>query len=125
MSTIPFRRNLLSAFKRRVVGKIVLGTFALALSASGASAQFLDTYEAATNLGTILAAESFCGFQYQHSAITGWIDQNIRPDDMSFPDLLSVVTDGAVYELQNMGQSQRVAHCHSVERIARHYGFID
>lgn len=105
--------------------KIMFTATILAATSVGASAQSMDSMSAASNLGSILAAESFCGLRYDQTAITNWIDQNTRPDDMSFASMLSMMTDGATYELQSMGQSQRTAHCHSVERTARHYGFID
>lgn len=95
------------------------------LLATVVNAQSLDSMNAAMSLGSVLAAESFCGLSYDQAAISAWIDANTNPSDMGFASSLSLMTDGAAYELQSMSESSRTAHCRSIERTARHYGFID
>jgi len=92
---------------------------------SMSAAQSMSSMTAAVNLGSVLAAESFCGLTYDQDAISAWIDTNTDPGDMGFASSLSMMTDGASYELQGMSDSSRTAHCRSIERTARHYGFID
>lgn len=103
-----------------------LGAVALlSIAPSLAMTQSMASMTAAMNLGSVLAAESFCGLTYDQDAISDWIDANTDPGDMGFASSLSLMTDGAGYELQGMTDSSRTAHCRSIERTARHYGFID
>lgn len=97
----------------------------ISVAPSLATAQSMASMNAAMNLGSVLAAENFCGLSYDQNAISAWIDTNTDPGDMSFASTLSMMTDGAGFELQSMSESSRTAHCRSIERTARHYGFID
>ena len=90
-----------------------------------AFAQSMDSMQKATNLGTILAAEIFCGFSYNQEAIGTWIDENTDPSDMGFSGMLKMMTAGAAFTLADMSESSKTAHCRSVERTARHFGFIE
>ena len=96
-----------------------LCTFPLSLSA-----QSLDSVRIATNLGTLLAAEEFCGLSYDQEAIGNWIDENTDPADMGFSSTLNMMTGGSAFELEDMSESSKTAHCRSIERTARHFGFI-
>ncbi|WP_420023736.1 hypothetical protein ACN9JG_06145 [Cereibacter azotoformans] len=80
--------------------------------------------EIATSLGSILAAESFCGLSYDEAAVAAYIDNHVPADDMSFTSTLSVMVAGAEYSQQELSPSTKAAHCRSVERTARHYGFV-
>ena len=84
-----------------------------------------DNLEKAQNLGSILAAESMCGFTYKKRAISRWIDENTDPSDMGFASTLQLMTDGASFNQNGMSESSRTAHCRSVERSARHFEFIE
>ena len=97
----------------------------VALVPAFAASQSLDSLEQARNLGSVLAAEEFCGLAYDQDAIGGWIDENTDPSDMGFASTLRLMTDGAAYDLRDMSDSSRTAHCRAIERTARHYGFVE
>jgi len=85
----------------------------------------MDSMWMANELGTILASEEYCGLTFSQDAIAEWIDQNIDPSDMGFSGTLQMMTEGARYNLGGMGASRKTAHCRSIERSARHYGFVE
>lgn len=95
-----------------------------ALLATPAAAQNLRSMQIANDLGSILGAERACRLVYDQAAIERWIDQNVDASDMSFPSTLSLMTQGAEFQLRSMQGSALAAHCRSVERTARHFGFI-
>lgn len=98
------------------------------LISGAATAQGFGQFEnmqKAQELGSILAAEEYCGLSYDQNAIASWIDQNVDPGDMGFAGTLEMMTQGAQFDLSSKSASSKTAHCHSVERTARHYGFID
>lgn len=88
-------------------------------------AQSLQSMEAASNLGSILAAEKKCDLAYDQDAIGKWIEENTDPSDMGFASSLNMMTQGAEYSLQGMSESATTAHCRSIKRTAKHYGFIE
>lgn len=88
-------------------------------------AQSMDSMKIANDLGTILAAEKFCGFTYNQDAIGNWIDENTDPSDMGFSSSLNMMTEGSAFMQNDMSESSKTAHCRSVERAARHFGFIE
>ena len=88
-------------------------------------AQSLDSIRIATDLGTMLAAEEFCDLSYRQEAIRGWIDENTDPADMGVSSTLRMMTDGSAFMLGEMSESGKTAHCRSIERTARHLGFIE
>jgi len=104
------------------VTAVVLGVMGFPFSAS---AQSVDSMDAAINLGSVLAAEIRCGLSYNQAAISQWIDDNTNPNDMGFASNLAMMTDGAAFQIQSMTQSSITAHCRSIERTARYYGFIE
>lgn len=106
-----------------LVRRILLITLAAA-APNAAAAQSMDTLQLANDLGTILGSEEPCGFSYDQSAISAWIDQKTDPADMSFTSMLSAMTGGAAYGFADMSASAKTAHCRSVERNAKHYGFM-
>jgi hypothetical protein len=77
----------------------------------------------ATNLGTVLAAEEFCGMKYDGNAIAAFIEKNVAANDMSFPSTLKMMVDGSKFNLSGMSTSEKVAHCSQIKRIAQSYGF--
>lgn len=76
------------------------------------------------NLGAVLAAEKFCGFQYDQTAIQDFIDKNVDADNLGFPSELSAMTSGSKYNQESMSESEKTAHCHQISRIAKSYRFI-
>lgn len=90
-----------------------------------AQAQNFDSMQKATELGTILAAEELCGLSFNQDAVADWIDENTDPSDMSFPGTLQMMVDGSTFQNSSMSGSALTAHCRSVERTARHFGFIE
>ncbi len=101
--------------------------FILAMAAAPAlaSAQSMDSMQKAQELGTLLAAEKFCGLSYNQAAISKWIDENTDPSDMSFSGTLTMMIEGSSVMQGDMSESSKTAHCRSVERTAHHYGFIE
>ena len=99
---------------------IVAAIFCLPIAAS---AQGFSTIEAATNLGTVIGSEAFCGLTYDHDAIAQWVDENVSADDMSFASTLNMMTMGQEYQNAAMSDSAKAAHCRSIVRVAQSYGF--
>lgn len=97
----------------------------LAMLPSIASAQSIETIDKATNLGTMLAAEKVCGLSYDQTAISQWIDDNVASDAMDFSGTLSSMIVFAKYQLSELSPSERTAHCRSIIRTAKHYGFVE
>jgi len=98
--------------------------FAIAVSATPAISQSFESMQLAMNLGTVLGSEEACGLQYDQSAISAWIDQNVEPSDMEFASSLNMMTGGTRYAIEDMSQSALTAHCRTIERTARHFGFV-
>ncbi len=90
-----------------------------------AQAQSMETIRLADDLGTILGSEKVCNLTYNQDAIAFWIDTKVPPEDMTFASTLSMMTEGTAFRLQDISESTRTAHCRSVERTAKHYGFIE
>ncbi len=88
------------------------------------AAQSMASMQKAQDLGTLLAAEDFCGLTYDQDAVGRWIDENTDPADMGFSGTLTMMTEGSAFMLGDMSASGKTAHCRSIERTARHYGFI-
>lgn len=78
----------------------------------------------ATNLGTVLASEEFCGLSYDQPAIESFIAEKVDADDLSFPSTLSMMTEGSEYQLKDLSKSSKTAHCAQISRLAKTYGFI-
>ncbi|MCC1491557.1 hypothetical protein [Cognatishimia sp. F0-27] len=104
-----------------------LTAFILVLShvPSFTAAQSFDSMQKAQELGSLLASEEFCQLHYNQDAIEVWIDGNTDGSDMGFPSKLRMMTDGASFDLQSMSESSKTAHCRSIERTARHFGFVE
>lgn len=104
--------------------KLILG-LSLLFATPAAQAQNFESMQKATELGTILAAEQLCGLSFNQDAVADWIDQNTDPSDMGFPGTLQMMVDGSTFQNSGMSGSALTAHCRSVERTSRHFGFID
>lgn len=99
--------------------------FVLLLAPAVATAQSMDSMQKAQQLGTVLAAEDFCQLSYDQDAIGQWIDENTDPADMGFSGSLTMMTEGSTFMQADMSESSKTAHCRSIERTARHFGFIE
>ena len=116
----------LSAILARPTTRTLLpGLLVTSLTPSAVSSQGLETIQRAQELGTVLAAEQFCGLAYDQVAVGAWIDANVDPTDMQFAPMLQAMTGGASYILDNMTESQKTAHCRAVSQSARSAGFIE
>ncbi|WP_236764482.1 signal recognition particle [Agrobacterium tumefaciens] len=78
----------------------------------------------AVQLGTVLAAEDFCGLTYDHKMIEAYIEKNVPADDMGFPSFLELMTSGRKSKQKKMTPSAKAAHCAQISRVAKANGFI-
>lgn len=98
----------------------------LALTVAPAAAQSdLETMTLASNLGTVLGSEQFCGLTYDQGAIGRFIDERAPAGDMGFASFLQMSTSTQSFSNNEMSESARTAHCRAVANTARHYGFIE
>ena len=104
---------------------VFLAGVVLLLPVSTASAQSMGSMQKATELGSILASEEFCGLSYNQDAIGSWIDEHTDPSNMGFTSTLNMMTEGSKFQMKGMSESSKTAHCRSVARTARHFGFIE
>ncbi|MBU2533339.1 MAG: signal recognition particle [Alphaproteobacteria bacterium] len=95
------------------------------LLASSAAAQSMNSSQVAIDLGTVLASEDACGLTYDQAAITGYIEDKVEADDMSFPSTLQMMTESTRYDIEDMSTSSLTAHCAQIRRIAKSYNFVD
>jgi hypothetical protein len=83
-------------------------------------------YDLANELGLVIAAEEVCSLQYKQAAIEKFIAENVRADDLSFPDILeTAITLDKNTTIPNLGGSQKVVLCAQIRRIAKSYRFVD
>ena len=94
------------------------------LMLANSSLAIADSNDIALKLGTVIAAEKFCGFDYDQKAIENYIEKNVPASDMNFPSTLQLMVDGTAYNHQNMSKSAKTAHCFGIKRTAKHYKFI-
>ncbi len=83
----------------------------------------LERMNLANALGSIIAAEQFCGLAYAQPAIAAYIEAKVPADDMDFPPLLTGMISGATYQQQAMTPSAKTAHCTQIARLAKANGF--
>lgn len=89
-----------------------------------AEAQSMESMTLAKDLGSLLAAEDYCGLKYDPAAIQAFIDEKADPSDMGFASNLQAMTSAQEFSLEAQGEAAKVAHCHAIERSAKHFGFI-
>ena len=95
----------------------------VSLLASPSLAASRSAVSLASDLGSVLASESICGLTYDQAAIGAWIEKEVPAEAMDFPSSLQTMTRGYGRQFQNMGASEKTAHCTAVKRIAKSYGF--
>jgi len=83
-----------------------------------------NSTQVALELGTVLAAEDFCGLSYDQEMIASYIEKNVAADDMGFPSTLQLLTAGKQSEHKNMSATAKAAHCTQIRRAAKANGFI-
>jgi len=104
--------------------KPVIAAAALGLPMQ-AAAQRMDSMQVASELGTLLASETYCGLSYDPSAIETYVDTHVDPTDMGFAGTLNMVVRGTQYQLEDQSPSAKTAHCRVIARTAKHYGFVE
>lgn len=101
--------------------------FALALFCAGSPAAALDdaaARELAITLGSLLAAEEFCGLSYNQDVISTFITTNVPPDRMDFAGMLHSHTSLGEFMLSDMTASAKTAHCTSITQTAKYLNFL-
>lgn len=86
--------------------------------------QGLESMQIASALGTVIASEKPCGLSYDQAAISAYIESKVPADDMDFPGTLQMMVQGQEYNLGQMSESAKTAHCTQVARAAKSYKFI-
>jgi hypothetical protein len=102
----------------------VMGLVALIVP-TAAQATNLDSMDLAHQLGSVLAAEEFCGLTYKQEAIVGFVEKKVRADDMGFAATLEMMTAGQKVTQQGMSASAKIAHCTQIRRVAKSHGFVE
>lgn len=78
----------------------------------------------ASDLGTILGSEQFCGLHLDQAGVSAWVKQNVPPGRMDFQGQLQVMTMGQKAFNDQMSAAAKTAHCAAVEQSARQAGLI-
>lgn len=102
----------------------ILALIALCAAALPACAQDLASMQRAQELGMIIASEDICDLALDQTGIEAWIAANVPEGDMSFASNLSLMTQGAAFQLQGMSAAAKTAHCTAVRRTASAAGLI-
>lgn len=105
--------------------KRILGVVAFSLLSSSAVAQSIETMKLASDLGTLIAAEEFCGLSYDQAAIEAYIEKNVPADDLSFASQLNLMIQGSRFEHSSMSASAKTAHCAQIKRSAKSHSFTN
>lgn len=103
----------------------ILSILAASVVAMPAFALDFETMEKAQNLGNILGSESFCGLSFNQDAIAAWVDDNVPASSMSFSGDLQGAVAMSQITVSSMSESAKTAHCRSIERTAKHLGFLE
>lgn len=78
-----------------------------------------------SDLGSLLASEEYCGLNYNQDAIDDFIQENVDPNDLSFPTHLNTAIIGHKYTIEQQTASMKTAHCSAISSSANHYGFLN
>lgn len=79
----------------------------------------------ASDLGSLLASETFCELSFDHDAIDAYIDAEVDHTDMGFATDLTGQIALAEFMQADMSESAKRAHCRAIAATARTHGFID
>lgn len=91
---------------------------------AAASAQ-MEAMKLASDLGSLIGSETFCGLSYNQAAIAAYIDAKAPKGDLGFAQNMSIMATGAEFMTQSMSPSAKTAHCAAITNSARHFGFIN
>lgn len=75
-------------------------------------------------MAPVLASETYCGLEYNQSAIVDWIDRNSIPGDLNFIKQLSARTNLEDVLTRQKSGGILTAHCRAIKRAAEHYGLM-
>ena len=105
---------------------MIRATLAFLITASAAHAQMddMEVMQAATSLGSVLAAEEFCGLTFDQAAIADYIGKTIPAERMDFATMLQTMTMGTEFNQKSMSASAKTAHCAATTQTAKHFGFL-
>lgn len=78
----------------------------------------------ASNLGTVVGSEEFCGMILDQDAIAKWVAANVPPNRMDFPGQFQLMAMGQTGFNNAMTVSAKTAHCAAVVQSAKFFGFI-
>ncbi len=84
-----------------------------------------DTRNIAEKLGMVIAAEQFCGLQYNSDVLNVWIDDRVHYSDKAFFNLLDAAISSKEQQQVAMSQSARMNHCNAVFNVVSYYGFLE
>ncbi|EEE45801.1 hypothetical protein [Roseibium alexandrii] len=84
-----------------------------------------ERYKVASHLGSVLGSEAACGITIKQAAISAYIEEAVPADDIEFTSDLNSNTDLMRYELEEMPETQKNAHCVQIRRVSKAFGFID
>ena len=76
------------------------------------------------NLGTVIGSETYCGLNYDQSAIKAFIQKHVTTSDPTFVGDLDMRVSNVGAAVEHMSASQKTAHCTLVTRAAKSYGFL-
>jgi len=84
-----------------------------------------DSRQAVATIGSLIAAERFCGLKYDDDMITVWVDDRVHHSDRSFFNRLDTAIVQNERRQHAMTGAARQAHCSTVFATANHYGFLE
>ena len=97
---------------------------AVLLLASPAHADYIPAMAAATDLGSVLAAEQGCGLSLSRQAVEAYIEAKVDPAEMQFAMWLDMMTKGTEVQLRTMPPLRLAAFCKATSRSAEHFGLL-
>ncbi|MFP9138687.1 signal recognition particle [Devosia sp. XGJD_8] len=105
--------------------RVFAWTAVVAAMISPAAAQDLQSMQVATALGSVIGSEELCELSYDQEAIAAYIESKVSADDMSFPSTLQMMVQAQQYQLTDMSESAKTAHCTQIARAAQSFNFIE
>ncbi len=82
------------------------------------------TYDLVYGFGSVLAAEEFCGFDYNQEAIREFIERRAPKEDLTFGEDVANHTNSVRQGFSDMTPSSKTAFCVQTGRVAKQYGFM-
>jgi hypothetical protein len=91
---------------------------------SPGAARAADAMKFADQLGSLLGSEKACDLHFDTGAIRGFIEKNVRADDLEFNRWLNYQMDVTASGAKKMGATQLSAHCFQAKRSAEALGLL-